>query len=582
MLNYFAEFRSGKKEWHIAARTLFANGEAFAVYPGPAAILRHDGSVIIANAEARKLADQLHLEPGGRLEPALAGAIRAGFSTSVPVTVTDLDPETGGVQVKTLEFTVLPVVPMETALVFGRDTTLETAFRGALADSRKRYKDLVDLCSDFCWETDADGRFSFVSSGGILDYPIEELIGTVAASFYISGQEDRGESPFTSKTVVDQVDVWLRRANGARVCLETSSRPVTDPAGAFQGARGVCRDVTVERNRQSELSRVHVREQLTAHVMRTIRDEGVPENMLAAAAQAVAPAVGASGCTIMKIDDEGGLARAATYGAGSPPDEVIAAVLLRAPADGRVFTAEDDGHALLCVSTSCQHDVNGALVLWRDKDRGEWSADDCTVISDVAVQLGVALQQIHIRIELESLSRTDPLTGLLNRRAFSAELEDRMDRVRRGNTDGALFYIDLDNFKPVNDILGHQKGDEALKAVAELLVRATRPGDLVARLGGDEFALWLDRTDEQTAEGRARALLDGVDCLKAWSVSTDRPLGYSIGITICRAGSTENAEALSARADQAMYSVKKNGKAGFEIAASVPEENFNRDQAVSA
>jgi len=175
------------------------------------------------------------------------------------------------------------------------------------------------------------------------------------------------------------------------------------------------------------------------------------------------------------------------------------------------------------------------------------------------VNLGVALQQFAHRAELEALSRTDGLTGLLNRRAFETDLGNRLGH---GDAGGALFYVDLDNFKPVNDVHGHQKGDEALVAVADMLTGCCRPGDLVARFGGDEFALWLERTDEDGARARAVDMLDSSKILRRFSGAPDRPLGISVGIAVRPRGARETLADMTLRADAAMYDIKHNGKAG--------------------
>jgi diguanylate cyclase (GGDEF)-like protein len=302
--------------------------------------------------------------------------------------------------------------------------------------------------------------------------------------------------------------------------------------------------------------------------------------MLQAAAQATAQAIGARGCRICREDESGALVAAADFGNGCPAEEVIGGILAQAKGDGRPFSGQHGATISLCVATSYRQAGNGAIILWRDAaDRG-WTADECTLVADVAVQLGVAIQQIRNQLELEILSRTDGLTGLLNRRAFTAELETRIARTE--SAAGALFYVDLDNFKPVNDVLGHQKGDEALRAVSEMLRRGTRPGDLVARLGGDEFALWLDRTDEGAAKTRAAHLLDGARCLASYSGDPARPLGISLGIAVSTPGSGENFDGLTARADAAMYEVKHNGKAGYVIAPPAADEVPPRKKAVSA
>ncbi len=497
-----------------AAGALFARGAGFTLYPGPAAILRQDGTPLEANQAARRIATSLGMGTRKTLHPVLAGAIRAGQFAAASITI-DAAPDTKQSGGTTYEFAIMPLTPGETALVIGRDTALESAFRGAITESRQRYKELVEICGDFCWETGADGRFAFVSPGGALDYPAEALVGHHPAEFLDSLTHDAGETPFSARIEVVSVDVWFRRADGRLACLETSSRPIGDGSAGARGNRGVCRDVTADRDRAEELSRVQIRERLIAHTMRIIRDEVEPDRMLLTAAQAVALAIGAQGCRICREDRDGALITGANFGNASVAEEIIAGALARLKSDGRPFSTQHGATGLLCAATSYRQSGNGAIVLWRDVKDGGWTADECALVADVAVQLGVALQQLRYQSELETLSRTDGLTGLLNRRAFTAELEARL--ARRDTSAGALFYVDLDNFKPVNDILGHQKGDEALKAVSEMLQRNTRPGDLVARLGGDEFALWLDRTDDDAARTRAADLLDGARCLMPYS-----------------------------------------------------------------
>ena len=116
------------------------------------------------------------------------------------------------------------------------------------------------------------------------------------------------------------------------------------------------------------------------------------------------------------------------------------------------------------------------------------------------------LDHDSIQREMARQARTDPLTGLLNRRAFMEELARRLDRLDREGLPGTLMFVDLDHFKQLNDARGHETGDAALCAIAALLRDTVRPADLVARLGGDEFALWLDGADDFSAAERAEHL----------------------------------------------------------------------------
>jgi diguanylate cyclase (GGDEF)-like protein/PAS domain S-box-containing protein len=564
VLRKWAQERDRKK----AIGALFSGDSGLGAYPGPAAYLGRDGAIIVANNEAARLAALLGFDPGQSIQPGLGAAIRGGVAKSVAIAVDDASADGAKDSRATFDFIVLPVLPGETALVLGRDTTLEFAFRKALGESRQRYKEMVEICGDFCWETDGDGRFVFVSPSGVLGFSPEELIGMLAENFIDPNSVDTGASPFTADESMTAVDIWMCRADGQLACLETSARPIAGAGGVRTGARGVCRDVSLERDHATELARNQERERQIAHIMRAIRDEFEPAKMLEIAVQATAQAVGAAGCRVFRSDAEDALLEAASHGGSTPTDEIFASALIRARSDGRPFSVEHGDTTLLCVATSWHHAVNGAVVLWRAADCGLWTSDDCAFVGDVAVHLGVALQQIRYQLELETLSRIDGLTGLLNRRAFTAELETRM---ARDGAAGALFYVDLDNFKPVNDLHGHQKGDEALIAVAEMLTAWIRPGDLVARFGGDEFALWLERTNAETAEKRAGDLLTASSILQEFSGAPDRPFGISIGVAVRSRESSESLETLTWRADAAMYDIKNNGKAGFVISVEPVE-----------
>ncbi len=171
------------------------------------------------------------------------------------------------------------------------------------------------------------------------------------------------------------------------------------------------------------------------------------------------------------------------------------------------------------------------------------------------------------------MSRTDELTGLVNRRAFREEVKARIVSATRRKKPGALMYIDLDNFKPVNDTLGHKQGDDVLKALADILRSKTRETDLIARLGGDEFAVWFDDADGTVAQRRGEQVIEAMGDLAHMSASKDLPLSVSVGIAVFNYESGENGDEIVARADFAMYGAKNQGKARVFIApaAGAPE-----------
>lgn len=159
----------------------------------------------------------------------------------------------------------------------------------------------------------------------------------------------------------------------------------------------------------------------------------------------------------------------------------------------------------------------------------------------------------------------DPLTGLANRRRFMGAVDDALST---GNATAALF-LDLDDFKHINDEMGHDAGDTLLSAVGHRLLASIRPGDLACRLGGDEFAVLLPETDHiEEAEGVATRLLSALAApLEIEGVAVRVPA--SIGVAIRRTGESMGVDDLIRRADVAMYHAKARGK--DQWASYVPE-----------
>lgn len=176
-----------------------------------------------------------------------------------------------------------------------------------------------------------------------------------------------------------------------------------------------------------------------------------------------------------------------------------------------------------------------------------------------AVVLWVASNITHrrqLQERLRALSETDELTGLANRRRFCAELQACYEAWARYGQPVALLYLDLDRFKAINDQLGHERGDEALRAVAAVLEGARRRTDLAARLGGDEFALLCPHTGLEEAAALARRLVAPVRrALAAFALGDGEPASVSIGWAECEPGDRGGGD-LVRRADAALYRAK--------------------------
>lgn len=183
----------------------------------------------------------------------------------------------------------------------------------------------------------------------------------------------------------------------------------------------------------------------------------------------------------------------------------------------------------------------------------------------------VQVQDISERRRLEDrlryLADHDSLTGLRNRRCFSAELQSAVAFTARYGRTGALLIIDIDELKAVNDSLGHSAGDDLLRRVAEILRDRTRETDFVARLSGDEFAILVPQAGADGARLLAEALRRGIGEVEFGSEA--EPVTASIGIALFGAGYAEGVEAALESADRAMYMAKEGG--GDRIALSAGE-----------
>ncbi len=170
-------------------------------------------------------------------------------------------------------------------------------------------------------------------------------------------------------------------------------------------------------------------------------------------------------------------------------------------------------------------------------------------------------RRIKAEIEAAELARHDPLTGIANRRLFDEELARCLGKARRARQSFAVLLIDLNRFKPVNDIHGHKVGDKLLIAVSERLKRLVRREDILARLGGDEFGLAICGAEKEHAlrfADRMTAALKEPFDLDGATVE----IGASIGIALFPDDAAD-AEALVQRADMAMYRAKASTTAGY-------------------
>ena len=161
--------------------------------------------------------------------------------------------------------------------------------------------------------------------------------------------------------------------------------------------------------------------------------------------------------------------------------------------------------------------------------------------------------------ELEELTRRDPLTGALNRRGLKSSLEKEVDRRRRSGTEMQALFLDLDDFKKINDVYGHSIGDEVLQSVSRLIKETVRSSDHVARIGGDEFLVILPNTNRE----EARPVAEKIHTAVSESVITEQfphlRIGSSLGM-VSAARQDEMVQDLLVRTERALHSAKRYGK----------------------
>jgi diguanylate cyclase (GGDEF)-like protein len=213
---------------------------------------------------------------------------------------------------------------------------------------------------------------------------------------------------------------------------------------------------------------------------------------------------------------------------------------------------------LLCVAVAIA--VHG-LALFTGADRAPQmlAIADLSLTGSLLVSFVALLAGMRARMHLEQqLARTDPLTGLGNRRSFGDLAAVEISRTRRYSRSLTLAYIDVDRFREMNDRYGHATGDTVLLTVATVLQDCLRTSDVLARIGGDEFALMLPETG---LAGARIAIEKAVVRLTDAMESNDWPITFSIGVVASDA--PRSLEEMLQLADRTMYAVKRTGRGGI-------------------
>jgi len=440
----------------------------------------------------------------------------------------------------------VPLWGRNARLVQARDVTFERRALRALEASERRFRDLFEHSTGYICMHDPDGVLLALNpaAAAALGYGTGELLGTrlhehVAPEWrhevgaYLQRIGERGE---------DAGFLAMRSRDGATLVWQYRNRLYAGADGAPY-VIGYAQDITALRVAERALER-------SEHRLRAIADS-LPlkiayldvERRFVFANEAYRrdhPGVDLAGMACRDVLGEARYARRAPF-------------LDRAFAGERVVFEDEEGEGdeAVCIEVTFIPEI---------ADPAEGVSGVHAMVQDVTVKKREERRLIR-------LARMDGLTGLLNRSGFYERLENALARSRDQQSMLALFYLDIDRFKEVNDSRGHAVGDALIRAFAARLVDKLRASDVASRLGGDEFTVLVEGVpDAAHAEAIAAKLvaamarpfeLDG----EAAPVS----VGASVGVALCRAGALP-AAALVARADAMLYEAKQAGRGTYRLA----------------
>jgi len=221
----------------------------------------------------------------------------------------------------------------------------------------------------------------------------------------------------------------------------------------------------------------------------------------------------------------------------------------------------DPASAYLCIPLSAQNETFGLLHLSVPPGAAARLTEEKQHLAvTLAEHIGLALANLELRETLHSQSVRDPLTGLFNRRYLEESLQREVSRAKRNKRPLGIVMLDLDNFKPFNDTLGHEAGDNVLREVGRFLQRHVRGDDIACRYGGDEFTLILPEASLEVVRARAEHLRERIQQLQVdYHGQLLGPLTVSLGVAILPDHGI-SAEAVLHAADAALYRAKTEGR----------------------
>ena len=237
--------------------------------------------------------------------------------------------------------------------------------------------------------------------------------------------------------------------------------------------------------------------------------------------------------------------------AGGEPREVNAPIYTRK-------VKIDEAKSVIVLPLLSADEAIGTFTLVARAEK-RFGADIREMLSVIANQVAISLQNGFLYKKMETMATTDGLTGLTNHRTFQSRFEDLLLRAQRHGHKVALLLCDVDHFKKVNDNFGHPIGDEVLRRVAKILQEVPRKIDIPARYGGEEFAVLLDNVDVEQAKQVAERLRSEIERTVVETEKGSLSVTESIGIAVFPEDGRDRATLIE-RADLALYHAKHSGR----------------------
>jgi diguanylate cyclase (GGDEF)-like protein/PAS domain S-box-containing protein len=431
--------------------------------------------------------------------------------------------------------------------IFVRDVTEQRLAEAALVHSEQRFRDVSEAVGDIIWETDSDGMIVFLTADieDVVGFEAEQLLGKPMSA--LLPQEDVDDfnhwrdDVYRRQEAFTNVEARTVDSDGNIIWLQISGTPYFDADGIFQGYRGAAMDITDRKDTETAIK--------------------ASERKLRALAESAYDA-------IIMIDARGRVSfwnDAAEQLFGYTEREVLGRDLhpLISPPEG--WEEADRGMGAFSVQGTGPGVGTIAEVVAMHKDgtrfeaersiasfrlEGEWYA--VATIRDIT-------ERKATEAKLLELATTDSLTGLYNRRRFMELCEQEFSRSVRYSRSLAMFMLDIDHFKKVNDEYGHDAGDKVLRSLSEVSASALRGADILGRLGGEEFGVLLPETDAESAYEVAERLREAIANASISVNGSSLKVTVSIGISIL-SPEMHSIDALLKGADVALYQAKQTGR----------------------